>query len=75
MMWVTSDSLTPCTTASLPRVAYRVTTVKKSKCYHVAYECSKCNMKCNDCTQPIIIIVIKIPFLKPNEKIMIIQIH
>lgn len=48
---------------------------KKCKCYHVAYECSKCNMKCNDCTQPIIIIVIKIPFLKPNEKIMIIQIH
>lgn len=32
-------------------------------------------MKCNDCTQPIIIIVIKTPFLKPNEKIMIIQIH
>lgn len=30
MMWVTSDSLTPCTTASLPRVAYRVTTVKEA---------------------------------------------
>lgn len=30
MMWVTSDSLTPCTTASLPRVAYRVTTVKNA---------------------------------------------
>lgn len=41
---------------------------KKCKCYHVAYECSKCNMKCNDCTQPIIIIVIKIPFLKRKWK-------
>lgn len=30
MMWVTSDSLTPCTTTSLPRVAYRVTTVKEA---------------------------------------------
>lgn len=41
---------------------------KKCKCYHVAYECSKCNMKCNDCTQPIIIIV-KYPSSNPMKKL------
>lgn len=46
---------------------------KKCKCYHVAYACSKCNMKCNDCTQPIIIV--KYPSSNPMKKIMIIHIH
>lgn len=41
---------------------------KKCKCYHVAYKCSKCNMKCNDCTQPIIIIV-KYPSSNPMKKL------